>query len=145
MGNSSDQPQSARSAQSTEIVWVDRSAEVIGAALEVHRILGPGLLESAYEACLVHELEQRGLRCERQKPLPIVYKGVRIDVGYRLDLVVEDDLIVELKSVERLDRVHLSQMLSYLKLAGKPLGLLINFNVPMLKQGIRRIANGLPE
>jgi GxxExxY protein len=139
---SSDQPQSAPSAQSPV---VDRSREVIGAALEVHRKLGPGLLESAYEACLAFELRERGLHVVTQCPLPILYKGVRLDVGYRLDMVVERELIVELKSVERLDRVHLSQLMSYLRLSDRRIGLLINFNVPMLKQGIRRVVNSLPE
>ena len=119
--------------------------KVIGAAIEVHRHLGPGMLESAYEACLTQELVNAGLLVERQKVLPIVYKGQRVDVGYRLDLVVERSLILELKAVERLDRVHLSQMLSYLKLSGHQLGLLINFNVPQLKEGIRRVANTLPK
>jgi GxxExxY protein len=133
----SDQPQSAQSAQSFSVL----TERVIGAAIEVHRHLGPGLLESTYEACLTQELLQIGLCVERQKPLPIVYKGLRLDVGYRLDLVIERSLIIELKAVERLDRVHMSQMLSYLKLSGYGLGLLINFNVPRLKDGIRRIAN----
>src|SRR5207244_11072175 len=136
----SDQPQSALSAQS----FSGLSGAVIGAAIEVHRHLGAGLLESAYEACLCHELGRAGLYVERQKPLPIVYKGVHMDIGYRLDVVVERSLIVELKSVERLDRVHESQMLSYLKLSGLKLALLINFNVPKLVDAIRRFANALP-
>jgi|SRR5437764_15243026 len=135
----SDQPQSTQSAQS----FFGLTERVIGAAIEVHRHLGPGLLESTYEACLAHELAEAGIVIQRQKPLPVLYKGIRLDIGYRIDLVVEDRLIVELKSVERLDRVHTSQMLSYLKLSGYRLGLLINFNVPQLKQGIRRIANAL--
>jgi GxxExxY protein len=115
--------------------------EIIGAALEVHRELGAGLLESAYEACLGHELISRGLSVERQRPLPVRYKEVVLDVGYRLDLVVEQLVIVELKSVAQLDRVHESQMLSYLRLSGLPLGLLINFNVPQLRDGLRRFIN----
>jgi GxxExxY protein len=135
----SDQPQSTQSTQS----FFGLTERVIGAAIEVHRHLGPGLLESTYEACLTHELVQAGLVVQRQKPLPVLYKGLRLDIGYRLDLVVDDRLIIELKSVERLDRVHFAQMLSYLKLSGYGLGLVINFNVAQLKQGIRRIANTL--
>jgi len=138
MVQASDQPQSAQR-------FFVLTEKVIGAAIEVHRHLGPGMLESAYEACLTQELVNAGLLVERQKVLPIVYKGQRVDVGYRLDLVVERSLILELKAVERLDRVHLSQMLSYLKLSGHQLGLLINFNVPQLKEGIRRVANTLPK
>jgi len=115
--------------------------QVIGAAIDVHRELGPGLLESACEACLVHELGLRGLRVERQKALPLVYRGVRLDCGYRIDLVVENAVIVELKAVERLERVHEAQMLSYLKLSGCHVGLLINFNVRLLKDGVRRFAS----
>jgi len=119
--------------------------QVIGAAIQVHRTLGPGLLESAYEACLAFELTKRGLRVDRQKPLPIVYDEVRIDCGYRLDLVVGEQVIVELKSVEKLLPIHEAQLLSYLKLSGCPVGLLINFNVPLLKNGIRRMVVGLKE
>jgi len=119
--------------------------QVIGAAIQVHRTLGPGLLESAYEACLAFELTKRGLRVEQQKPLPIVYDEVRIDCGYRLDLVVEGQVIVELKSVEKLLPIHEAQLLSYLKLSGCPVVLLINFNVPLLKNGIRRMVVGFKE
>jgi GxxExxY protein len=119
--------------------------QVIGAAIEVHRTLGPGLLESAYEACLAYELAQRGLKFEQQKPLPVVYKGVSLDAGYRIDLLVEGSVVVELKAVQRLEPIHEAQLLSYLKLTGCPLGLLINFNTVLLKHGIRRIANNLPE
>ena len=115
--------------------------EIIGAAIAVHRELGPGLLESAYEACLAYELNQRGLRVEQQKPLPVVYREVRLECGYRLDLVVEDIVIVELKSVEKLTRVHQAQVLSYLRLANCPVGLLINFNVKILIDGVHRLAN----
>jgi len=114
---------------------------VIGAAMQVHRALGPGLLELAYEACLVYELRNRGLEVEQQKPLPVVYKGVHVECGYRLDLVVNDAVIVELKTVQAIEPVHMAQLLSYLKLANKPLGLFINFHVKMLKDGIQRIVN----
>ena len=117
--------------------------QIIGAALAVHRALGPGLLESAYEACLVHELAERGLTVERQKTLPVVYRGVHVDCGYRIDLLVEELVVVELKAVTKLDPIHEAQLLSYLKLSGCHVGLLINFNVQMLKQGIRRMVNGL--
>jgi GxxExxY protein len=114
------------------------SAKIIGCAIEVHRELGPGLLESAYEACLAYELAQLGLKVERQKPLPVVYREVKLDCGYRMDMLVEDLVVVELKAVEKLDRIHEAQRLSYLKLSGCRLGLLINFNVRCLKDGIRR-------
>ena len=118
---------------------------VIAAAIDVHRELGPGLLESTYEACLVFELAERGLRVERQKALPVAYKGVRVDCGYRIDLLVEGQVILELKAVEALDPIHEAQVLSYLKLSGCHVGLLINFNVKLLKEGLRRLVNGLPE
>jgi GxxExxY protein len=116
---------------------------IINAAMTVHKELGPGLLESAYESCLVHELVTRGLAVERQKGLPVHYRGVTIDCGYRLDLLVESQVIVELKACERLEPIHEAQLLSYLKLSGHKVGLLINFNVKMLKDGIRRLVNGL--
>ena len=120
--------------------------QIIGAAIAVHRILGPGLLESAYEACLFHELVARGLKVERQKPLPLVYEGVRLDCAYRLDLVVEDSVIVEVKSVAKLDRVHEAQMVSHLKISKLCVGLVLNFNVKVLTQsGIMRKVNGFPE
>jgi GxxExxY protein len=115
--------------------------EIIGAAIEVHRTLGPGLLESTYEACLAHELQVRGLSAQKQMPLPIVYKEVRLDCAYRLDFVVEKKVIVELKSVDALAPIHEAQLLSYLKLSGIKYGLLINFNVEVLRQGIKRIAH----
>jgi GxxExxY protein len=118
---------------------VRMSGAVIGCAIEAHRFLGPGLLESAYESCLVYELGARGCRVERQRGLPVVYRGIRIDCGYRLDLVVDELVIVEVKAVESLQAIHSAQLLSYLKLSGLPLGLLINFNVGLLKQGIRRL------
>ena len=116
---------------------------VIGAAIEVHRHLGPGLLESAYEECLCLELKQCGLEYVRQKPLAVVYKGSQLDCGYRLDLLVEELVILELKSVQRFEPLHTAQLLTYLKLTGLRLGMLINFNVAVLKQGIRRVVNDL--
>lgn len=121
---------------------IDQITEkIIGAAITVHRELGPGLLESAYEACLVYELSQAGLPVERQKSLPVIYRSVKIDCGYRMDLLVEDQVVVELKAVEKLERIHEAQLLSYLKLSGHSVGLLINFNVDVLKQGIKRLVN----
>ena len=111
---------------------------VLGAALQVHKALGPGLLESAYEECLTRELEIRELSVKRQVPIPVVYKDIRLECGYRLDLLVEDQIIVEVKSVEALAPVHEAQMLTYLRFGRKHLGLLINFNVKLLKDGMRR-------
>lgn len=119
--------------------------QTIGSCIEVHRHLGPGLLESAYERCLCHELSLAGLEFERQKALPVIYKGIQLDCGYRLDLVVEDRLILELKAVEMLLPIHSAQLLTYLKLSCLTLGLLINFNVPILKSGLKRIANNFQE
>lgn len=116
---------------------------IIGAAIAVHRELGPGLLESAYQACLEFELVDRGLKVQRQKELPVVYRGLQLDCGYRLDLLVEDKIILELKSVDRLQPIHEAQVISYLKLSGCKLGLLINFNVRLLRDGIKRIAHNL--
>ena len=121
----------------------DVSGQVVDAAMRIHSALGPGLLESAYEACLLFELHKRGLEAVAQVELPVVYESVRIDVGYRLDLLVEDSVIVELKAVETLNLIHRAQLLSYLKLSGKKLGLLINFHSEHLKDGIERMANGL--
>lgn len=118
---------------------------IIGAAIDVHRALGPGLLESAYEACLAFELAQHGLKVEQQKPLPIVYREVRLDCGYRLDLLVEGQVIVEIKAVDNLLPIHQAQLLSYLKLSGCKVGLLINFNVQVLKNGVRRVVNNFPD
>jgi len=114
---------------------------IIGASIEVHRSLGPGLLESAYAACLDYELRCRGLRTEREKALPLRYKQVNLDCGYRLDLVVDNTVVVELKSVDRLERIHEAQLLSYLRLSGFRIGLLINFNVLRLTSGVRRLIN----
>lgn len=119
------------------------SQNIIGAAIEVHRQLGPGLLESAYEECLCHELTIQKMNFQRQQPLPVEYKKVKLDCGYRLDVVVEKLVIVELKAVNCLEPIHEAQILTYLKLTGLKLGLLINFNVPVLKDGVRRIVNGL--
>ena len=118
------------------------SKQVIGAAIEVHRELGPGLLESAYEACLCYELASRNIAYKRQQPLPVLYKGVSIDCEYRIDVLVENCIITELKSIERLEPIHEAQLLTYLRLSKLWLGLLINFNVPVLKLGIRRLVNG---
>lgn len=118
---------------------------IIKAAIDVHRELGPGLLESAYEACLAFALAERGLRIEAQKPMPVVYKDVKLECGYRLDLLVEDSVVVEIKAVERLAAIHEAQLLSYLKLSGCKVGLLINFNVRVLKDGIRRLVKGFPD
>ena len=118
---------------------------IIGGAIAVHRALGPGLLESAYEVCLGFELVDRGLSVERQKALPVKYRGVNLDCGYRIDLLVERIIIIELKAVEKIDPIHKAQLLSYLKLSDCKLGLLINFNVRMLKNGIHRIVLDLEE
>ena len=117
------------------------TGQVVDAAMKVHTALGPGLLESAYEACLAHELRKRGFSIERQKEMPIEYDGILIDIGYRLDLLVNDKVVVELKAVSEVAPIHEAQILSYLKLGKKPVGLLINFNVRRLKDGIKRFAN----
>ena len=114
--------------------------KIIKAAIEVHRYLGPGMLESAYESCLAYELEQAGLSFERQKPLPLIYKEIHLDQGYRADLIVEKRVIVELKTVEQIAPIHEAQILSYLRFSNCSVGLLINFNANLLKQGIRRFA-----
>ncbi len=114
------------------------TGQIIGAAIEVHRELGPGLLESAYQTCLAQELKLRNLKFEKEKPLPVSYKGCQLDCGYRLDFLVEGKVVVELKAVEAIQPVHEAQLLTYLKLTGCRVGLLINFNVPVLKKGIIR-------
>ena len=119
------------------------SKEIVGAAIEVHSHLGQGLLESAYEECLCRELAICNLTFERQKPLEVYYKGVKLDCGYRLDVVVEGLVILELKAVEQIEPIHEAQLLTYLKLSNLKLGILINFNVPLLKNGIKRIVNDL--
>jgi GxxExxY protein len=121
------------------------SQAIIGAAIEVHRVLGPGLLESAYEECLCRELTLRGIPFERQRTLPIEYKGHHLNSGYRLDLLVGGEIVVELKTVETLLPIHNAQLLSYLRLGGWRLGLLINFHTPVLRHGIRRLVLGLDE
>ena len=123
----------------------DLSSAIIGAAIEVHRTLGPGLLESAYEQCLAQELSLRDIPFERQKLLPIHYKGTQLDCGYRLDFLVAGIIVVEVKALEALLAIHQAQLLSYLKLGGWKLGLLINFHVPLLREGIKRVVFGLEE
>ena len=116
---------------------------VFDCALKVHQSLGPGLLESAYEECLFYELKKIDLRVEKQKPLPLIYEEVKLDVGYRIDIIVENKLIIEIKSVEALNDVHFAQLLTYLKLTNCKLGLLINFNVSLIKNGVKRVVNNL--
>lgn len=115
-----------------------RTSPIIRSAIEVHRSLGAGLLESAYEECLCHELHLRGLTFKRQVPVPVVYKGLSLDCGYQIDLIVQDEVVVELKAIEKVLPVHQAQLLTYMKLTQKTVGLLINFNVPILTQGISR-------
>jgi GxxExxY protein len=115
--------------------------KIIGCAIKVHNALGPGLIESAYEVCLAHEINKQGLGVQTQVALPVIYDNIKLDAGYRLDLLVEQRVVLELKAVERLIPIHEAQLLSYLKLNRLPLGLLINFNVRLLRDGIRRIAN----
>jgi len=121
------------------------SNKIIGAAIEVHKTLGPGLLESAYEQCLCHELNLRILSFERQKELPVVYKQIKLDCGYRLDIVVEETIILELKSCEKIEPIHKAQLLTYLKLSGISLGLILNFNMPTMREGIVRLVNEFKE
>jgi GxxExxY protein len=118
------------------------SNQIVGAAIEVHRVLGPRLLESAYEEALCHELSLRQLQFERQKPMPVRYKGLQLSCGYRLDLLVEDLVVVELKAVDRIQSIFEAQLLTYLKLSGLWLGILLNFNVPVLRNGVRRVVSG---
>jgi GxxExxY protein len=118
------------------------TSRVIGLAMEVHRALGPGLLESAYEECLCYELASHGIRFSRQVPLPVIYKSVRLDCAYKLDLAIEDMLVAELKTVERILPVHEAQLLTYLRLSGRTTGLILNFHVPVLKDGIKRLVLG---
>ena len=127
-----------RDTEDTEMNLNEITEQIIGAAIEVHRALGPGLLESAYEECLCRELSLRDIHFERQRALPIEYKGVKLDCGYRIDLLVTDAVVVEIKAVETIQPIHEAQLLTYLKLGGWKLGLLINFNVTVLKDGIRR-------
>jgi len=118
------------------------TGEIIGAAIEVHRHLGPGLLESVYEESLVYELVDRGLDAKQQLSLPLIYKGNQLDTHYRIDILVNNEVIVELKSVQRIENIHKAQLLTYLKMAKLRYGLLLNFNVPVMKQGICRLLNG---
>jgi len=118
---------------------------IIGAAIEVHKAVGPGLLESAYQACLAFELRERNLKVDEQVPLPLLYKEVKLDCGYRIDLIVEDAVIVEIKAVEHLAPIHEAQLLSYLRLTHKTVGLLINFHSRVLKEGLKRIVNEFPD
>jgi len=136
----------SESGKGAEAISFQRLTEsIIGAAIEVHRHLGPGLLESAYEECLCYELAQAGLKFERQIELPVLYKGLKLDCGYRLDLVIEGSVILELKTVDQLLPIHSAQLLTYLKLSGLTVGLLLNFNEPVLKKGIKRLVNHFRE
>ena len=117
--------------------------KIIGLGIEVHKALGPGLLESAYKECLFYKISKAGLLVEKEKPMPIIYEEVKLNCGYRIDLLVENKVVIEIKSTEALHDVHLAQTLTYMKLGDYKLGLLINFNVVMLKNGIKRVANGL--
>jgi len=123
----------------------DLSYEIVGVALKLHKHIGPGLLESAYENALAHDLREIGLEVRQQVPMPFIYKEMRMDVGYRIDLLIENSLIIEVKSIELLAPVHYAQLLTYLKLSEMKLGLLINFNCKLLKDGIHRVANNLPD
>lgn len=118
---------------------------IIGAAIEVHRHLGPGLLESAYEECLAEELSTRHIPFKRQLPLPVIYKGKKLDAGYKIDLLVNDEVVVELKTVDSIHPIHIAQALTYMRLGGWQVGLILNFNVVVLKNGIKRLANNLKE
>jgi GxxExxY protein len=132
----------AKLAISRPVTAHEVSHRIITAAMKVHSALGPGLLESAYEACLAHELRKAGLTVETQLGLPVIYDGIKLDLGYRIDMLVSDLVIVELKSVEEISRVHVAQVLSYMKLSKKQLGLIINSNVSHLKDGIKRLVEG---
>ena len=134
-------PENAETAEIRSVVENVLTDQIIGCAIEVHRHLGPGLLESVYEECLCYELSQIGLRFERQVHLPLIYKGIKLECGHKLDLVVEDSVVVELKAIDDLTPLHHAQLLSYLKSSNKKVGLLINFNVPILKHGLKRIVN----
>ena len=119
--------------------------QIVDAAFKIHKTLGPGLLESAYQAILIYELQKRGLKLEAEKQVPVIYESIQLDIGFRADLIVEDKVIVELKSIEQIAPVHKKQLLTYLRLSDKRLGLLINFGAPLIKDGITRIANQLDE
>ena len=134
-----------RDAENAEMELNKITEDAIGAAIDVHRAIGPGLLESAYEECLCHELQLRNLPFQRQVPLAVEYKGVKLDCGYRLDILIAEVVVIELKSIQRFEPIHEAQLLTYLKLGGWSVGLLINFNVPVLKSGIKRIVNNYKE
>ena len=119
------------------------SKQVVNAAFKIHQNLGPGLLESAYEECLFYELNKTGLYIQKQKPLPLIYEGIKLEIGYRVDILIENKVIVEVKAVEALNDIHFAQVLTYLKLSECKLGMLINFNVSLIKNGIKRIVNNL--
>ena len=119
------------------------SKVIFECALKVHKALGPGLLESAYEECLYYELKKSGIKVEKQKPLPLIYENVKLEIGYRIDLIIENKVIIEIKSVDALNDIHLAQILTYLKLSDCKLGMLINFNVTLIKNGIKRVVNNL--
>lgn len=121
------------------------SHSIIECAIKVHSTLGPGLLESTYQTCLVHELKKRGLKVESEVPLPVIYDGEKIEVGYRIDILVENSIILEIKAIEKTIPIHEAQLLSYLKMSGKTVGLLLNFNVRMMKSGITRMVNDFKE
>jgi GxxExxY protein len=129
--------------RTTTMTENELSKAVYEAALRVHKTLGPGLLESAYEECMYYELIKEGFRAEKQKPMPLIYEDVKLEVGYRIDILLENKLVIEVKSVEALNDVHLAQILTYLKLSNCKLGMLINFNVPLIKDGIKRVVNRL--
>ncbi|HEY7387669.1 MAG TPA: GxxExxY protein [Bryobacteraceae bacterium] len=141
MNSSKSKPEGAERAEGISAL----TELIIGAAIEVHRHTGPGLMESVYEECLCYELSQRGLCFKRQVQLPVSYKGVKLDCGYKMDLVVEDAVILEIKTVDQILPIHTAQLLTYLKLSGKKLGLLLNFNAPILAKGIKRLVNHFPE
>ncbi|QDT51981.1 GxxExxY protein [Symmachiella dynata] len=122
------------------LLYEKLSSEIFGAAIEVHRQLGPGLLESAYQRCLCHELNLREIPFRKEIELPVQYKGIRLDCAYRIDILVDEKIVLELKAVEQLDKIHEAQLLTYLKLSQKRVGLLMNFNVPLMKHGIKRMA-----
>lgn len=120
----------------------DLTGRIIGLAMEVHNVLGPGLLESSYKECLYYKIGKSGLYVEKEKPMPLVFEGVKLECGYRIDLLIENKIVIEIKSVEALNDIHLAQTLTYLKLGNYKLGLLMNFNVVKLKEGIKRVING---
>jgi GxxExxY protein len=132
-----------RGAEDAEGLHNAISQRVIGAAIEVHRSLGPGLLESVYAACLAREFQLLEIEFDQERPIPVAYKGIKVDNGYRVDFVIERQVILELKAAERLHPIHLAQLLTYLRLTDTRLGLLINFNVPVLREGVRRVVNNL--